>query len=453
MTILNIALQEHAACVAVDTLLYDRAGYVQHAPDGRPCEVTKAVPLVHAGCILAVTGHAALLHNLFERSTWLADFDTAAVRLPEMLANVHHVVPGLATREHDPFPEDRVYVVGFSRKLGRMAWVCCHSRDGFKSISTEVKATPFLTTLGPDLPPDLVIDGPFPSDAASMLLVARAQVHHQRQVRGAAAPVGGKLMVYELSRHGVKASTAGDLGLPPTGKQASACEDRLLSFQGTVGRAAFHVSTGKIEIMWRHRDLAWQQMNVQGSDTSAYIGGVKHDDRLVIKARAVIPGFGVGPWVFASTAVDAPSSIATVNLAEEAATEIDISEVSSGTVTSTSGSQSTTITTLSYTNDNSTNVRVEISHVASGYVSFSGGGTGSARFEYSWSFSGGGGAGAVASSDLGTSESNFSHIEMKTVPPGSTITVSMDAKATRTGGTSVTNNYREGRTRLTVVKR
>jgi hypothetical protein len=66
-------------------------------------------------------------------------------------------------------------------------------------------------------------------------------------------------------------------------------------------------SNGRIEVMWRHRDEAWQQVNVTGSDTSVFITGVKHDDRIVVQARAVIPGFGIGPWVLASAAVDAPT--------------------------------------------------------------------------------------------------------------------------------------------------
>jgi hypothetical protein len=434
MTILNIALHEHTACVAVDTLLYDRNGYVQHAPDSRPCEVTKAVPLVHAGCILAVTGHATLLHNLFERSTWLADFDTAAVRLPEMLASIQHVLPALAAREHDPFPEDRVYVVGYSQRLGRMAWVCCHSRDGFKTISAEVKATPFLTTLGPEVPPELVTDGPFPSDAASMLRVARAQVAHQRQVRGAAAPVGGKLMVYELSRHGIKASAAGDLGLPPVGKHASA--------------GAFHASTGKIEVMWRHRDEAWQQITVTGSDTSVFLTGVKHDDRVVVKARAVIPGFGVGPWVFAGAAVDAPASIGTGQLAANAATVAIEDFVSAGTLTAPGAAEVLdTIVSCSWTNDTGATVPVQTEVAVRGYYS-GGSGTVSAYYNLqAYSLSGGGGYGSTQGID--TTPRQISVMRTIDVPDGQTVTASVTARV----NASATNNYSDAVARITAIKR
>ena len=339
------------------------AGYVQHAPDGRPCEVTKAVPLVHAGCILAVTGHAALLHNLFERSTWLADFDTAAARLPEMLANIQHVVPALAAREHDPVPEDRVYVVGYSRRLGRMAWVCCQSQDGFRSISAEVKATPFLTTLGPEVPPELVTDGPFPSDAASMLRVARAQVAHQRQVRGAAAPVGGKLMVYELS-------------------------------------------------------------------------------------RALIPGFGVGPWVFAAGAVDAPASIGTGQLAANAATVAIEDFVSAGTLTAPGADEVLdTIAECSWTNDTGATVPVQTEVAVRGYYS-GGSGTVSAYYNLqAYSLSGGGGYGSTQGID--TTPRQISVMRTIDVPDGQTVTASVTARV----NASATNNYSDAVARITAIKR
>lgn len=66
------------------------------------------------------------------------------------------------------------------------------------------------------------------------------------------------------------------------------------------------IERGRIEVLWRAGDSAWQQMNVPGDATSVYLVGLKHDDRLVIEVRAV-NGLGkVGPSVFIGATVNSP---------------------------------------------------------------------------------------------------------------------------------------------------
>jgi hypothetical protein len=123
-------------------------------------------------------------------------------------------------------------------------------------------------------------------------------------------------------------------------------------------------STGRIEVMWRHRDEAWQQITVTGSDTSVFLTGVKHDDRVVVKARAVIPGFGVGPWVFAAAAVDAPTLLYSV---------FEKNDFGSVDITGTSGTGSsysnttrwTAVGTFTFTPTFTGTATVELSGVAS----------------------------------------------------------------------------------------
>ena len=185
---------------------------------------------------------------------------------------------------------------------------------------------------------------------------------------------------------------------------------------------------------------------------------MKHDDRVVVKARAVIPGFGVGPWVFAAGSVDAPASIGTAQLASQAATVVQFTSAASGTRSASSPdyfiNHTSTINTDSWTNNTSAAVSVQIDHSVRGYLSSSGAGTGSIWFIYEYSLSGGGGAGAVASGLGRTSdETDFTYVDQKSVPAGSTITVTLKAVAYITSGTQVTNNWRDANTRISAILR
>ena len=122
-------------------------------------------------------------------------------------------------------------------------------------------------------------------------------------------------------------------------------------------------------------------------------------------------------------------------------------------VTSTSGTQTTAVNTINWTNNAAYTINVQIDHSVIGNLSTSGGGTGSARFEFGWSLSGGGGAAADAAPDLTTAEQAYSSVQQVSVLSGATLTVTLTAKATHTGGTSVTNNYRLANSRITAIKR
>lgn len=63
------------------------------------------------------------------------------------------------------------------------------------------------------------------------------------------------------------------------------------------------------------------------------------------------------------------------------------------------------------------------------------------------------GAAAETSSNELTTENDFSSVQVVSVPAGRTLTAYLDAYASRTGGTSVTNNYRLANTSLAAIKR
>ena len=66
----------------------------------------------------------------------------------------------------------------------------------------------------------------------------------------------------------------------------SAIVPRVLVSWTAVTDAYVADGGGRIEILWRRPDAPWQQVNVPGDSTSAYLVGPNHGDRIVIEARA-----------------------------------------------------------------------------------------------------------------------------------------------------------------------
>lgn len=222
----------------------------------------------------------------------------------------------------------------------------------------------------------------------------------------------------------------------------------------TAVTSPYVASNGRIEVMWRHRDLAWQQINVQGSDTSVYLTGARHDDRLVVKARAVIPGFGVGPWAFDSGAVDAPASIEDVNLAVESATVAQFDEATSPTSHDSSGGaafpRDVQLTTLSWTNTLGRAVMVQ--HETNGRHSQSGGLSACVVQVYHGLD---GDTPAVVSlglSPLDGTEVIGAHVHQKSVPDGRTVTYEVIGRIAAFDTATTTHTMTSFISRLTAIK-
>ena len=212
-------------------------------------------------------------------------------------------------------------------------------------------------------------------------------------------------------------------------------------------------SGGRIEVMWRHNDGAWQQISVQGSDTSVFLTGVKHDDRLVVKARAAIQGFGAGPWVFEGGTVDAPAVLQTQQLADEAATKAQMDEEAGPVTVDTSGGASyprdATVTTLSWTND--TGRTVEVQHETHGFHVYTGVTTGVVVFvEYGLD----GDTPTLRQRGPATSTTQQAYVDLHetSVPDGRTITYSVKGRISSNGGGLTTLSMTDWVSRLTSLK-
>ncbi len=116
-------------------------------------------------------------------------------------------------------------------------------------------------------------------------------------------------------------------------------------------------SPGYIEIQWRRGNKPFERMTWPGNQTEAELLGVNHDDRLVIRIRAVNGLGGKGNWTHLAHTVDGPTTVGTVELDGESATAIRSATATNVSITGRSGvpntptARWTQIATISYTPD------------------------------------------------------------------------------------------------------
>lgn len=139
-----------------------------------------------------------------------------------------------------------------------------------------------------------------------------------------------------------------------------------------------------------------------------------------------------------------------------AATETGTASSASGSVTrSTVGSSSANVTTATWTNTGSVTTVVQVEHWLMGKPTNSGAGAGRVWFDCAYSVSGGGGAAGVAGADMTAVgvEAQAHFLQQVAVPAGATVTLTLNANAQLTSGTSFTANWRDALTRWTAIKR
>ena len=81
-------------------------------------------------------------------------------------------------------------------------------------------------------------------------------------------------------------------------------------------------SPGYIEIQWRRGNKPFERMTWPGNQTEAELLGLNHDDRLVVRIRAVNGLGGKGNWTHLAHTVDGPTTVGTVEIEPEAATTV-----------------------------------------------------------------------------------------------------------------------------------
>lgn len=225
-----------------------------------------------------------------------------------------------------------------------------------------------------------------------------------------------------------------------------------------------NTSPGYIEILWRRADRGFERMTWPGDQTQAEILGLNHGDRLIIKVRAVNGVGGIGPWTYVAHTVDGPTTVGTVEIEPEAATETFTATGSDGTHTSSAPTDTgstirTIINSIVWANTTGETMTVQIESSVHGYK----GGTavGYAMFTAEWlTYPNGGGATTGSKTEdtaqLPTTETDVAVVQQLTVPVGQTVQSYLYSARHVTSGSSgqtITCTFRSPTTRVTVIKR
>lgn len=172
----------------------------------------------------------------------------------------------------------------------------------------------------------------------------------------------------------------------------------------------------------------------------------------MVKARAIIPGYGTGPWVFAAGTVDAPASIEDVNLADESATKAQAQSATSPTSHDSSGGaafpRDVTLTTLSWTNALSRTVVVQ--YEAAGRQVQVGGNSACTVLVYHGLD--GDAPAAIGGGLCTTTELAYTKIHQRTVPAGRTVTYQLIGRIAAFDTATTTHTMTDFESRLTAIK-
>jgi hypothetical protein len=213
MTMIQAVVAEARISVVADSICCinygERRSQIVRGDDGRETEECKLIALPHARCVLTSLGSLALRQRLQIMPKAIPDFDRGCQRLPQLLRDLHaalnlHLQPELMGHT--------VLLFGWSAERGRMA---CANFSSDNSFEAEVHGDPvnggMVFWRNPDLPREKYQWSPM--DTAELIAFAHATVEHYRGI-DPTTPIGGKLILAELTEQGVTLSIAGDLGMP-----------------------------------------------------------------------------------------------------------------------------------------------------------------------------------------------------------------------------------------------
>lgn len=191
---------------------------------------------------------------------------------------------------------------------------------------------------------------------------------------------------------------------------------------------------------------------------------MNHGDRLIIRVRAVNGLGSKGPWSYVAHTVDGPTTVGTVEIEPEAATETFSATGADGTRTATAPADTgsdirSTINSITWANTTGESVAVQIESSAHAYKG--GSAVGYAFLTAEWlTYTNGGGATISSKTEdtaqLPTSETDVAVVQQLTLPAGQTVQCYLYAGRHITSGSSgqtITCTYRSPTTRLTVIKR
>lgn len=210
MTMIQAVVTETRISVVADSIC-GSAGQILRGEDGRELEECKLIALAHAKCVLTSLGSLALRQRVQCSPGAIANFDQGVRRLPQLLARLHASLNLHLQEDEHPLGHS-VLLMGWSTERRRMALAHFHSRTSFEA---EMHGDPvnggMVFWRCPDLPREKYQFTPI--DTPELITFAHATSEHYRSI-DPTTPIGGKLILAELTEQAVTISVAGDLGMP-----------------------------------------------------------------------------------------------------------------------------------------------------------------------------------------------------------------------------------------------
>ena len=216
MSLLNLYLAAHRALVGVDTAMglhpdpEVRAWAQTQDCSALPAHVSKLYPITHSGALIAGRGTIPFILDVVGCASMVESFDQLEDRMPALLRQVSEIdaarVEAAPLPEKVKHPKREILLVGWSEREGSMVATHYECQAGlgqaFDAQPVDLLQAPWDAEQGPAIEPRTDHD---------MLQLALAQVSHVR-AKHPGAPIGGRLIVAEVTRAGVTIRHAGSLG-------------------------------------------------------------------------------------------------------------------------------------------------------------------------------------------------------------------------------------------------
>ena len=222
MTLCNVHVSSKRALVAVDTLQYSSDGKPLYRwSTGAPREGAKIHPVPHANFVLTGRGASALFSYLSAQFESATNLDETIKRMPDLLRRASSTLRTIIGPGRGTYPRDEVHLVGWSNERGHMVAATWHSDCGFATVDdpmimgSEIEGRSGYR-LAPSLPHTPGAHVALPNSVKTMREYARQQVEFYRADQTSVS-YGGRIVVADMTEHGMTLTTAGELGVADCG--------------------------------------------------------------------------------------------------------------------------------------------------------------------------------------------------------------------------------------------